>query len=54
MTTWRELRKTLNISKEEEDMIEIEKERLKTKAKIREEQGLSQGIYGVRGYPFTS
>ena len=54
MTTWRELRKTLNISKEEEGMIEIEKERLKAMATIREEQGFSQGIHGARGYPFTS
>ena len=54
MTTWRELRKTLNISKEEEGMIEIEKERLKAMLKIREEQGLSQASYGAQGYPFTS
>ena len=54
MTTWRELRKTLNISKEEEGVIEIEKERLKTMLKIREEQGLSQGIHEPQEYPFTS
>ena len=54
MTTWRELRRTLNISKEEEDMIEMEKERLKAMVKIREERKLPQGIHGAQGYPFTS
>ena len=42
MTTWKEYRKELNISAEEESIIELEKELLRTLVQIREEQGLSQ------------
>ena len=42
MSTWKELRNELNISSEEEIIIQLEKELIKTMVKIREEQGLSQ------------
>ena len=42
MTTWKEFRKELNISEEEEKVIEMEKELIRSMVEIREEQGLSQ------------
>ena len=42
MTTWREVRKELNVSAEDENIIELEKELLRTLIRIREEEGLSQ------------
>ncbi len=42
MNEWKEFRKELNISQEDEINIELEKELLRTLVKIREEQGLSQ------------
>lgn len=42
MSTWKEFRKELKITPEEETVIELEKELLRTIAAIREEQGLSQ------------
>lgn len=42
MSTWKELRSELNITSEEESIIQLEKELIKTMVKIREEQGLSQ------------
>jgi transcriptional regulator with XRE-family HTH domain len=42
MSTWKELRNELNITPEEESIIQIEKELIKAMVKIREEQGMSQ------------
>ncbi len=42
MSNWKQVRKDLNLTAEEESMIELEKELIKTLVKIREEQGLSQ------------
>jgi transcriptional regulator with XRE-family HTH domain len=41
-TTWKEVRSELKISNEDEAIIELEKELIRTMVKIREEQGLSQ------------
>jgi len=42
MKTWDELRGELRLSEEEEKIIQIEKDLIKTMVSIREEQGLSQ------------
>lgn len=42
MKTWDELRGELKLSEEEERIIQIEKDLIKTMVSIREEQGLSQ------------
>ncbi len=42
MSNWKEVRNKLNITPEEESVIELEKELIRTLVKIREEQGLSQ------------
>jgi len=42
MITWDEVRKDLDISEEEEALIALEKDLIKTLVKLREEQGLSQ------------
>ena len=42
MSNWKEFRKELNITPEEEKIIELEKDLLRTMVTIREEQGLSQ------------
>ncbi|MBO5524539.1 MAG: helix-turn-helix transcriptional regulator [Roseburia sp.] len=42
MTEWREVRKELNISAEDENLIELEKELLRTLVQLREEKGLTQ------------
>lgn len=42
MSTWKELRDGLQITEEEELIIEMEKNLLRTMVSIREEQGLSQ------------
>lgn len=42
MSTWKEVRNGLNITEEEELIINLEKELIKTMVAIREEQGLSQ------------
>ena len=42
MSTWKEFRNELNISQEEENVIEMEKELIRSMVAIREEQGLSQ------------
>ena len=42
MSTWKEFRKELDLSPEEETLIELEKELIRTMVKIREEKGLSQ------------
>lgn len=42
MTTWKGLRKELNISQEEESVIELEKEIIRTMIKVREEKGVTQ------------
>jgi transcriptional regulator with XRE-family HTH domain len=41
-TTWKEVRSELKISNEDEAIIELEKDLIRTMVKIREEQGLSQ------------
>jgi ribosome-binding protein aMBF1 (putative translation factor) len=42
MSNWKEFRQELNLSPEEEKIIELEKDLLRTMVTIREEQGLSQ------------
>ena len=42
MSTWKEFRDELNITQEEENVIEMEKELIRSMVAIREEQGLSQ------------
>ena len=42
MSTWKEIRKELDISEEDERIIEMEKELIRSLVAIREEQGLSQ------------
>ncbi len=42
MSEWKELRKELNLTPEEENIIELEKQLIKAMVSIREEQGLSQ------------
>ncbi len=42
MSDWKEFREELSITPEEENVIELEKDLLRTMAAIREEQGLSQ------------
>ncbi len=42
MSNWKDVRKELNITPEEEVVIELEKDLLRTMVAIREEQGLSQ------------
>ncbi len=39
---WKELRKELNISVEEESLIKLEKDLIKTMVKIREDKGVTQ------------
>lgn len=41
-TTWKELRKELNISAEDEQIIELEKELIRAMIKLRQSQGLTQ------------
>lgn len=42
MRTWKDIRERLDLSKEEETLIALEKELIRTMVKIREEQGLTQ------------
>lgn len=42
MTTWNGLRSELNISQEDENIIELEKDLIRTMVKLREEKGLTQ------------
>jgi len=42
MSRWKDVRKELNITQEEENVIELEKDLIRTMVAIREEQGLSQ------------
>ena len=42
MTTWKELKKDLTISKEDQNAIELEKDIIRTMVAIREEKGLTQ------------
>lgn len=42
MATWKEVRKELNLTEEDENIIELEKELIRAMVKIREEEGLSQ------------
>lgn len=41
-TTWKEVRNKLDISPEDEKIIELEKDLIRTMVRIREEKGLSQ------------
>jgi transcriptional regulator with XRE-family HTH domain len=41
-TTWKEFRNELNISKEDENIITLEKELIKALVNLREEKGLTQ------------
>lgn len=41
-STWKEFRKELNLSEEDERIIELEKELIRTMVSIREEQGVTQ------------
>ena len=41
-TTWKEFRKTLNITPEEEDIINLEKSLIKAVVEAREESGMTQ------------
>lgn len=42
MTTWKDVRKNLQISQEEEAIIELEKELIRTLIEVREQQQLTQ------------
>ena len=42
MSNWKDVRKNLKITPEEENVIELEKDLLRTMVSLREEQGLSQ------------
>ena len=42
MATWKEVRSELNLTEEDESIIELEKELIRAMVKIREEEGLSQ------------
>ena len=42
MTTWKKLRNELSISEEDEKVIELEKNLIKTLVEIREEKGITQ------------
>ncbi len=42
MSDWKKFREELNISPEEESVIELEKELIRTMVQLREENGLSQ------------
>lgn len=48
MSNWKELRSELHITKEEESVIEMEKELIRSMVSIREEQGLSQADLAKR------
>lgn len=42
MTTWKKIRQELNISEEDEQVIELEKNLIRTLVDIREEKGITQ------------
>ncbi|MCM1191471.1 MAG: helix-turn-helix transcriptional regulator [Butyrivibrio sp.] len=42
MTTWKELKEDLSISQEDKNIIELEKDLIRTMVTIREEKGLTQ------------
>ncbi len=46
MSNWKVLRSELHITKEEESVIEMEKDLIRSMVSIREEQGLSQTDLG--------
>ncbi len=48
MSDWEEFKKELNITPEEENIISIEKDLIKTLVAIREKQGLSQSNLAVK------
>jgi transcriptional regulator with XRE-family HTH domain len=48
MSEWKEFRKELGITPEDESVIELEKELIKTLVRIREEKGLSQAELAVK------
>lgn len=42
MTTWKEIREDFNLNQEDESIIELEKQLIRTLVNIREEKGLTQ------------
>lgn len=48
MSEWKEFRKELGITPEDESVIELEKELIKTLVRIREEKGLSQAELAMK------
>ncbi|MBQ9334102.1 MAG: helix-turn-helix domain-containing protein [Lachnospiraceae bacterium] len=48
MSEWKEFRKELGITPEDEGVIELEKELIKTLVRIREEKGLSQAELAMK------
>ncbi|MCR4679866.1 MAG: helix-turn-helix domain-containing protein [Lachnospiraceae bacterium] len=48
MSDWKQFRDELNISPEDESVIELEKELIRTMVRLREEQGLSQMDLAVK------
>ena len=48
MNEWKEFRKELGITPEDESVIELEKELIKTLVRIREEKGLSQAELAMK------
>ena len=48
MSNWNNVRKELNITPEEENVIELEKDLLRTMVTLREEQGLSQADLAIK------
>ena len=48
MSDWKQFREECNISPEDESVIELEKELIRTMVRLREEQGLSQMDLAVK------
>lgn len=48
MASWKEVRKKLNLTEEDENIIELEKELIRAMVKIREEEGLTQAQLAER------
>ena len=48
MASWKEVRKELNLTEEDENIIELEKELIRAMVKIREEEGLTQAQLAER------
>ncbi len=48
MSEWKKFRSELNLTPEEEDIIELEKDLIRTMVNIREKQGLSQAELALK------